>query len=333
MAAFKWGIIGPGSIAREFAEDLQYASGEKQVVNAVLSRSIENAREFAEEFNAPFFTDNLSRFITQADVDAVYIATPHAQHYQYTIACLERQIPVLCEKPLAINSAQVKEMMQVAAGKTFLMEAMWIRFLPSIHQVLSNLQKIGNITSIKADLSFRAPHDEEHARFFDPAQGGGSLLDLGIYPQFLSFLLLGKPCSIKAIGRLSMEGVDEACAVLMKYAGSQYAVLESSLLDETEANATIFGEKGYIKIFRPWNEKPEKIQLHLYEGEDIFLPVEWAGKGMYFEAEEVVRCVRSGKLESPTLPLQTSLDIAEIMDEIRNQIHVTYKADKLALIS
>lgn len=333
MAEFKWGVIGPGNIAREFARDLAFASGHHHRVNAVLSRSIDHAKEFAEEFDVPFFTDNLSRFITQAEVDAVYIATPHAQHYQYSLACLEHQLPVLCEKPLAINSSQVKEMIFAAASnKTFLMEAMWIRFLPSIHNVLLNLPKIGNITSIKADLSYRAPHDNEHKRYFDPAQGGGSLLDLGVYPVFLSFLLMGKPCNIKAVGRLSLEGIDEACAILLKYAGSQYAMLESSLIDETDANAVIYGDKGLIKIFRPWNEKPEKILLHLYDKDESSIHTDWKGKGMYFEAEEVAKCIQLGKQESAIFPLQTTLDVTEIMDEIRNQVHVTYKADKMALL-
>lgn len=332
MNEFKWGIIGPGGIAREFAQDLQFASGEKHRVTAVLSRNIDHAREFAEEFDVSFYTDNLSRFLTQANVDAVYVATPHAQHYQFTMACLERQLPVLCEKPLAINSAQVKEMMLAsAANKTFLMEAMWIRFLPSITQLLSHLNHIGNITAIKANLSFRAPHDKEHNRYFDPSKGGGSLLDLGVYPVFLSFLLLGKPCCIKSVARLSLEGVDESCAMLMKYAGSQYAMLESSLINDADANAIVFGERGYIKLHRPWNEKPEKIELNLYKGENKPLPTEWPGKGMYFEAEEVARCVRAGKLESSIFPHQVSLDITEIMDEVRQQVHVTYKADKEVL--
>jgi scyllo-inositol 2-dehydrogenase (NADP+) len=331
MEPFKWGIIGPGNIARDFAKDLQHAT-QKQKVTAVLSRTLDHAKEFAAEFCAPFYTDNLSRFLTEADVDAVYIATPHAQHYQYTMACLEHQIPVLCEKPLAINQQQVKDMIATAsANRTFLMEAMWIRFLPSIQHVITNLYLLGPITSIKADLSFRAPHDKEHKRFFDPALGGGSLLDLGVYPIFLSFLILGKPCSIKAVARLSMAGVDEACAAVLKYAGSQYAMVESSLIDQTESNAIIYGERGYIKICQPWNEKPERIQMKLYDGTETDLPVKWEGRGMHFEADEVVRCIRNGKLESSVLNLQTSLDVTEIMDEIRSQVHIHYKADAMAV--
>jgi len=332
MQEFKWGVIGPGRIAREFAKDLVHCS-EKQRISAVLSRSMEHAQEFASEFCAPFYTDNFSRFLNEAQVDAVYIATPHAQHYQYAISCLQRQIPVLCEKPLAINQQQVKELMSTAkANKTFLMEAMWIRFLPSIQQTLSHLYQLGPITSINVSLSFRAPRDKEHKRFFDPALGGGSLLDLGIYPVFLSFLVLGKPCSIKAVARVSIEGVDEACSALLKFAGSQYAFVESSLIDQKESNAIIYGEKGFIKLCRPWNETPERITLHIYDGPETEIPVRWEGKGMHFEADEVVRCVRNGKLESTVLSLQTSLDVMEIMDEIRSQVYVHYKADEMAAV-
>ncbi|MBC7849827.1 MAG: Gfo/Idh/MocA family oxidoreductase [Chitinophagaceae bacterium] len=332
MTDFKWGIIGPGSIASDFAKDLEFADEQRQRVTAVLSRSEEHAKEFSTEFNVPFYTTDLYRFVNEGGMDAVYIATPHAQHYQYAITCLQHQIPVLCEKPLALNQYQVRELIFTAtSNKTFLMEGMWVRFLPSTHEILSRLPEIGNITSIKARLSYRAPHDKEHQRFFDPELGGGSLLDLGIYPVFLTFLLLGKPTQIKAVGKLSLKSVDEGCAAVLKYAGSQYAIIESSLIDELDHHAYVYGEKGYIKIFPPWNEKPEKIELHIYNGETTMLPVEWNGKGLHFEASEVVRCLRDSKLDSSTFAAQASLDIMEIMDEIRKQIGVVYKADEMLI--
>lgn len=259
-------------------------------------------------------------------MDAVYIATPHPQHYEQALACLENKIPVLCEKPITINAEQCEQL--IAASKTnqaFLMEGMWIRFLPSISQVLHIIEQgyIGNITSIRASVSYKAPQDPDN-RFFDPQLGGGSLLDLGIYPVFLSLLLLGKPNSVKAIGKLSPEGVDEACSILLHYKNGTHAVLESSLVSTLDIPAEIVGDKGIIKILDPWFEKASGIELQRKDDGKIIYPCHWEGHGLYFEVEEVIRCLENKQLSSNLLSHSFSLDMIKILDNIRNQIHVTY---------
>src|SRR5262245_59330281 len=164
METFKWGIIGPGQIAKEFADDIKHAEHGKHVVQSVLSHSLEKAKEFALEEKAPQYFDNLETFLKESEIDAVYIATPHTYHYEQTLKCLEYKKPVLCEKPLAINHGQVKEMIAAAEQhNTFLMEAMWIRFLPSINKVLSliNGNEIGRVLSVKADMSYLAPREPD----------------------------------------------------------------------------------------------------------------------------------------------------------------------------
>jgi len=325
MKSAKWGIIGPGSIAHDFVKDLDYVSIPQEVV-AVLGRTDESAENFARTYGIPQWYSNLDSFLDNSGVEAVYISTPHTLHYEQAMACLERKIPVLCEKPMTINLDQATMLIEAAkANETFLMEGMWIRFVPSIGQVLDLIRRglIGKIISVKASMSYRAPYDPQ-SRYFNPELGGGSLLDLGIYPVFLAMLLLGKPDAIKAVGKLSDDDIDEACSILFHYREGQYAVLESSLVAQTELIAEIAGDKGTIKILSPWNEQPEGIQLHMVGAGKIIYPCKWDGYGFQFEVEEMLKCMNENCIESTGLSHQFSLDMISIMDEIRKQIHVKY---------
>lgn len=329
MTPFRWGIIGPGSIAREFANDLQFCEEKGQRITGVLSHEIEGAKEFAREYGLDFYTDDPERFVNDGLFDAVYIASPHTAHYEQTLLCLQHRKPVLCEKPLCINAGQAREMVIAAStNQCFLMEGMWIRFLPSIKQVLETIQKdtIGNIVSISANMSYRAPYDP-HNRYFDPSLGGGSLLDLGIYPVYLTQLLLGRPESLHATGRRSDQGIDESCGMFLQYASGQYALLESSLITQTNLTATIYGDKGYIKIGSNWNEKPSSLDVHLYEGEKQQLPCEWEGRGFQFEIDEAVKCIRAGKIASDMMSHETSVALMETLDTAREQMAVQYQQE------
>jgi predicted dehydrogenase len=324
MEEFKWAIIGSGQIAEEFAHDIKLAKG--QSIEAVVGRTMEKAKTFASAENIPQYFDNLDTLLQQGGIDAAYIATPHTLHYEQTLQCLSHNIPVLCEKPLAINMQQVSDM--IAASEqhnTFLMEGMWIRFLPSIQKVLELIEKdaIGNIVSIKADMSYRAPHETSN-RFFDPQKGGGSLLDLGIYPVYLSHLLLGKPHVIQAWARLTNEHIDESCAALFHYDNGMYAIIESSLIMQMEWQAIIYGDKGKITIENPWNETPKAITLETYDGKTTSYPCHWQGKGLHYEIDEVYSCIQQGKIESELYCHHFSLDLMQTMDEIRRQTGIRY---------
>lgn len=321
-----WGIIGPGSIAHDFANDLQLIR-DKQKVTAVLSHKKDSARSFAEEFGVPGVYTDIDSFLKDDSIGAVYIATPHPMHFEQALACLRKKIPVLCEKPMTINAAQCEELIAMSRKQnTFLMEGMWIRFLPGIQNAVSLIKegKIGKIVSIKASMCYKAPADPK-SRYFDPKLGGGSLLDLGIYPVFLAYLMLGQPESIKAIGTLSEKGVDEACSILLHYANGEQAILESSLLKQTDMPAEITGEKGVIKILDPWFEKSPGVELQEYEKEKETYPTEWKGHGLQFEAMELLRCVEAGQIESEYMSHGFSLGMMRVMDEVRNQINVTYE--------
>lgn len=327
MKTFRWGIVGPGSIAEEFVKDLAFVKNGKHSVKSILSDNAEHAKIFAEKFNvANIFTD-MQTFL-QSKVDAVYIATPHTLHYEQALACLEFKIPVLCEKPITINQKQLLHLTDTAVTyNTFFMEGMWIRFLPSIKKVLELIRqhKIGDITSVKASISYRAPKVRE-SRYFNPDLGGGSLLDLGMYPAFLATLLLGKPSAVKAVAAVSDRGVDEACSILLDYPDKQYAMLESSLITKSDLIAEIVGQKGKIKILSPWNETPEAIQLDVYDDYKVEYPCRWEGRGFQFEVDEMIQCLNSGTIESTLMPHELSMQVMEIMDEVREQVNVKYAA-------
>jgi predicted dehydrogenase len=332
MDTFTWGIIGPGNIAAEFANDLSFVSSAKHQVGAILHHDLDKAAAFAAKEGAPQYFEDIQAFVKEARVDAVYIATPHPLHFEETIICLQHKLPVLCEKPLAMNSRQVQAMVKASEdNNTFLLEGMWIRFLPSINKVLSLVESglIGKIVSIKADMSYKAPYDPQ-SRYFDPNLGGGSLLDLGIYPVFLTHLLLGKPDRIQAIARLSEKQVDEACAALFQYQQGSYAFIESSLVIQTELTATVYGEKGRLQITTPWNEKPPEIITEIYGEDAQHHPCTWEGRGFQYEAEEVYRCVKAGKLYSEQFCHRFSLDLMATLDAIRQQTHIIYPADNTA---
>ncbi|MCL4127600.1 UNVERIFIED_CONTAM: hypothetical protein GTU68_056476 [Idotea baltica] len=179
-----WGIIGCGKIANKFATDL--ATIEDAALVAVASRNQENANDFAQKHNAKKAYNSYETLAKDANVDAVYIATPHSFHKEHSILCLQNKKAVLCEKPFAMNLQEVEQMIAVAKeNNTLLMEALWTYFLPHFNFVLEIIkqEKFGKLQELKADFGFSTPYNTE-SRLFKKEVGGGSLLDIGIYPIF-----------------------------------------------------------------------------------------------------------------------------------------------------
>lgn len=324
---FNWGIIGPGKIARKFASDLQTIKNAR--VHAVASRSMQRARTFADEYQADYVYDSYEGMLTCPDLHAVYVATRHPEHAAASLLCLERGIPVLCEKPFAMNAGQVQEMVDAARRTdTFLMEAIWTRFIPTTLKSLQLIEEgiIGEVLSMKADFGFRAEKNLE-GRLYNRVLGGGSLLDIGIYPAFLSMLLFGPPQDIQAHGVIGPTGVDEEMAAILHYDGGRMAQLHSTIRADTKTEAFIYGSKGVIHIHSRWHE-PTSMSL-LLPGErpkDFFF--DYPCIGYAYEAEEVMACVRAGKKESELLPLSFSQGLIDLLDAIRHQIGLTYDADE-----
>lgn len=297
---FKWGIIGPGKIARKFAEAVQNVKGAE--LYAVGSRSLENAQQYAREFNVTRAYGSYESLVCDPDVDIVYVATPHAFHKEHSILCLENKKAVLCEKPLAHTYNDVREMIAASVEhNTFLMEAMWSRFLPPVNKALELIAKdeIGAVTHLSADFGFRVSFDEAH-RLHDLKLGGGSLLDVGVYPLFLALTILGAPSSLEATAKLSPTGADEWFRGVLNYASSR-AEIYSSIVEDTARTALITGTKGSIEFVSPWYRQTSLI-LKKDNGTIREIEFEYSGNGFEPQIMETMKCVREGKIESAVMP-------------------------------
>jgi len=320
---YRWGILGAGKIAAKFASALNYTEGAK--FYAVASRDKEKAEDFAETNGATRIYDDYYKLVTDPEVDIIYIATPHAFHCEQTLLCLENKKPVLCEKPMALNESQVKQMVEASrANQTFLMEGMWSRFMPSVINVWKIISEkaIGDVQYIKADFGFQAPYDPK-GRLFDLKLGGGSLLDVGIYPIFLTSLLFGEPSQIKSVAKLSATGADEYTHAVFQYPGGQTASIFSSITIKTSLTAEIAGTKGRIYMHNPWYKtKDITVELNDDESNDFSFPYEH--NGFEYEIRHVNECLDKGLKESPLMPFDFSLLMSRTMDKIREQVGVKY---------
>jgi predicted dehydrogenase len=320
----RWGILACGNIATKFADDL-VAHVPDAVVYAVASRDISKAQAFGERYNATKTFGSYQELVDCPEVDVIYIASPHAQHHGHTLLCLEAGKPVLCEKAFAINTSMVKEMIAKSKEKNlFLMEAIWTRFHPTIAKTLEIIHagQIGNIVHIVADFGFLANYDE-NARLFNPALTGGSLYDIGIYPLFISKLLLGNPKEIKAVATLAPTGVDMNTSMALSYESGATASLFSTFAANTDTTCTIYGTKGKIFLHSRFHET-KGMTLEIEGEEPQIFETERLGWGYSYEIEEVQRCLKLGWTESDKLPLQFSLELMELLCEVRRQIGVVY---------
>jgi len=326
---YNWGIVGLGKIAHLFAADI--LKTENANLWAVASRSKQKAIIFADEFNVPHAYGSYDEMLDCKNLDIVYIATPHSLHCENTIQFLDHGIPVLCEKPLAINSKQVSQMILASRGRgVFLMEAMWTRFLPMINNVLKLIMEdtIGDVVNIKADFGFKADFNPV-SRLFDPKLGGGALLDVGIYPVFLSLLLLGEPNNIIAKSGFASTGVDEYCKMVFEYQDNKTAFLNCSVTENTPTKAEIFGTKGMITLHSRWHES-NKLTVTLLSGETRDYEFEYNGKGYNFETIEVMKCLSNDKLESDFMSLEFSRKLMNLLDQIREKTGIIYPEDQLS---
>jgi len=322
-----WGIIGLGKIAHKFAADLQHCPGAK--LSAVASRTLEKAEAFSKEFGASYAYGAYPELLDCPELDVVYVATPHSEHYENTLMCLGRGVPVLCEKPLAINSRQAQAMIKLARdNQVFLMEALWTRFLPTTQRVLDVLHggELGQVISIKADFGFNPPFDPQ-SRLFDRQLGGGALLDIGIYPVFLALLLLGDPSAIKAVVHLNTTRVDDEIGMILTYTSGQMAHLHASLRSRTKTEAFIYCEHGVINMLSRFHE-PTALSIQRYGQAPEFVHFDYgASNGYAYEAGEVTRCLQHSKLESDRMPLSFSERMIKLLDRIRAEVGVVYPQD------
>lgn len=322
---FKWGILGTGGIARAFAEDLAHTTGHR--VGAVGSRTLDNAKKFAAHYSDAQAFGNYEELVS-SDVDAIYVASPHTFHAEHSLLALNAGKPVLCEKPFTINAAQARSVVELAHSKNLpLLEAIWTRFLPHIHQLQQIIESgvLGEILTVSADHGQYLPR-EKHPRLWEPHLGGGALLDLGIYSITIAHLVLGAPAKITSDITKTSDGVDLQTSMIFHYSNGAQAILTCTMANRTSITATIAGSKARLEMDSSFYA-PTSMRVITRDGDITEYPNTYIGHGLREEAIEFARMVRAGEIESPLMPHSRTIEIMELMDSIRREHGVVYPGE------
>lgn len=317
-ARLRWGVIGPGRIAHSFASDIAHTSNAELV--AVAARDGQRARDFAQQYEIEHAHEGYQALFENAEVDAVYVATPHSYHLDHCSGALQQGKAVLCEKPLVISPQECRELMAVAAETgSYLMEGMWTWYLPAIKQALEWYQqgRIGELLHIKSDFGYPMQYSED-LREYDARVGGGSVLEMGIYPVAIARLFTGRgPDSMQVSGRRAPNGVEDDVAAIFDY-GDCMATLGTSFRCKLQNWTYIIGTEAYIAIPDFWRAE----RCYLYQLDDCIDSFEDGRKtlGFDYETEAVSQDILEGKTESEVIPLSTSLALQEDMWAIREAL-------------
>ena len=326
MTNLRWGILATGWIAELFVSDMHLAGLN---VVAVGSRSQEAADEFAKRFSVPRAHGSYEALVADPEVDIVYVATPHPLHADNAILALEHGKHVLVEKAFTLNAAQARQVREVAQAKNLLvMEAMWTRYLPHmkrIHEILDT-GTLGTIRALEIDHSQALSTDPLH-RVSNLELGGGSLLDIGIYPVSFTWDVLGTPDQIVASATIRETGADAEVATIFRYGNDAIAISQSSSRGAGPNTASLIGELARIDIDKTWYE-PTSFRVVGRDGtiwEEYVSEVE--GRGMQYQAMAMEDYLRAGKRDSDLLPIDETIAIMESLDEIRRQIGLRYPSE------
>ncbi len=316
----RWGIVGTGEIANKFAQAVCNAQGARAV--AVASRRAESARTFADTYGIEYSFGSYEELMEFDGVDAVYIALPHKYHAPYTERFLRAGKHVLCEKPIAVTADELERVQAVAAEENrFLMEAMWTRFLPAMAEIKKVVADgvIGDVLEVSADFCYNNPDHTHHA--FAGGGDGGSVLDVGIYGLNFALMFLGEDVrNVQAAARLE-NNADLNMNALLTFDGGRIARVSSALALEKPEVAYIYGSKGYILVPTFYGAGEFDVVV---DGKVQSKSVPFKGNGFEEEIEEACRCILSGKTQSAVMPLDRSMAVLRLMDEIRARLGIVY---------
>lgn len=319
-----WAILGCGKIASKFAEDLHRTPGAN--LYAVASRNQEKADLFREAFNAEVSYGSYKEMVRDNTIDIVYIATPHMFHKEHTLLCLKNNLAVLCEKAFAMNQGEVEEMIAFAkAQNLFLMEALWTHFVPHYQFVLQTVESgtLGKIKSLEADFGFNAPFDPA-SRLYNKSLGGGSLLDVGIYPVFAALTLLGYTENISAKAHIGPTGVDHHCSMTLTYGNDVTATLFSAIDTQTDTTCLITLEKGEILIHSRFHD-PTRVTVTINGvSETHEFPIPLGVNGYHYEILHCQDMLSKGRTESTIMTFEKSRNLIKMLDTIRTKIKLEY---------
>ncbi len=320
-SVIRWGIAGPGRIAESLAGDFPHVPGAE--LTAVGSRSLERAEAFAGRHGAARAYGSYSELMADPEVDVIYIATPHPQHHGIAVAALRAGKGVLVEKSFTATVAGAQDIVSTAhATGGFAMEAMWTRFQPAIVRMRELLadDAIGTVLSVQADLGVTKAFDPKD-RLFNPALGGGSILDLGVYVVSFAQMVVGAPERVAAAGTIGPSGVEIDAAILLGFPSGATATLTTSLHSPLPGHARVFGTKGWIDVL-PRFHHPEKIVLHRPDVDPETITAPHIGGGYAHELIEVTDCIRAGRDESAIMPLADSVAVQEVLNEVLSQLGI-----------
>lgn len=331
MTSFHWGILGLGKIARKFAQDLQSIPDAKLV--AVGSRSKERAQAFAKDYDVEYAASTYDAIFDGPRLDAIYIATPHVGHFELVQLCLNKGVAVLCEKPMGMNYQEVQKMVALAREKkVYLMEALWSRFTPTTNKILELIKSgtLGEIQSVRADFGFRIGPNTGR-RILDPTLGGGSLLDIGIYPIWLILLLFGEPKEITAVARLDENNIDHDIHVTLRNKDGKLGHAYSTLLGRTKTEALILGEVADLHWHPRFHEPSNFSILREEEAPENFF-FDRPTFGYNYEAQAVMEDIKANKTENDLWSLKDSLMLHRTLSRIREQVGILYPGEELPLV-
>jgi dihydrodiol dehydrogenase / D-xylose 1-dehydrogenase (NADP) len=316
MQKIRWGILSTGRIAQKMAETLNNSLDAELV--AVGSRDADTVRAFADQNNIPKRHASYEALVADPDVDVIYVATPHTFHHANTLLALNHGKHVLCEKAFSINGDQAQEMVDVARSKNlFLMEAMWTRFIPAVVQVREwlNSGAIGTPRLLNVNFCAKLPNDP-NGRIYNKALGGGTLLDMGIYPVSFAVMAFGLPDEVHSYVNIGHTGVDEMESITFRYHDGRVATLNTSVGFNAPRTALIAGTDGYIMVPDSFHHAESAILARNGEpSETVNIPL--AHNGFEYQVNEVHACLRAGKTESAVMPLDESVAIMRLNDSLR----------------
>ncbi|WP_250447947.1 Gfo/Idh/MocA family protein [Actinotalea sp. C106] len=324
--SIRWGVLGPGGIARTFARAVRDHTSSRIV--AVGSRSEERAAAFASEFRVPTVHGSYEELVADPAVEAVYVASPHSEHRAHALLAIAAGKHVLVEKSFARNAAEAQEVVDAArAAGVFVMEAMWTRFLPHVVALRSVLERgeIGEVVSLLADHGQAFGHLPTTHRLHNPELAGGALLDLGVYPVSFAHDILGVPDSVQALGSLTPAGVDGQISIALGYGDRVQASLHTTLWSRTATTAVLGGTAGRIEIEGAFY-RPTRFTVVRDDGSTATFEQPVDG-GFQYQAAEVARRIAAGETESPVITLDNTLEVMRTMDEIRRQVGVRYPGE------
>ena len=323
----RFGIVGTGTIAHRFAQAIKNADNAQLV--AVASRTKENAEKFGDEFNIPTRFDSYEKMAQSDVIDAAYIAVPHSLHIDCSCLMMNHQKHVLCEKPMVLNSAEAEEMFKCAnKNNVLLMEAMWARLVPGTIKMLEIVKNgaLGEILGVEGKFCYSMDEDEMDHHVFKKENGGGSLLDVGVYGLNFADWYLGKDVESIVAQASLYNGVDNHTCVLIKYKNGAIADISSAILLRKPNEGYIYGTKGYAHLNRFY--APQEIELHFENGQTEKISVPYAGNGFEEQINHFSDCILHGLTESPVVTREQTMYITKQMDEIRKKIGVKYPQDR-----